>query len=230
MEYIAQEIEVLPVPRQSNSTPPPSPRGNRPTPKPRLPPSVAKKPAPPPRTNTAHPGDIMRTKSSPSPHHLHPKEFDFIGDVNNVNRRNTTMITPATSNNSDAISGEESTVTPTEASKQRPQLVRQSSSEPDERFSSFQGTTFGGSASPSIDSGGVSPQAARRSPPPPAAASNFTSAEGRQNVLSDRARVSRNSMQKMERSVRPNFNANTMNFGLCDRFLGAPGICYQAWR
>ena len=136
MEFLAQELEKMPVPRQSSATPPaadrpvPSPRGRRP------PPPTAKKPSVKSSTDSVG-GVLRRNKSTPSPRHS--------GGADKQHQFRSVMI-PSTGSLDEASPTEEHehikiktpVITPSNS------VIEDDTEVTKDRFKSFQGSTFGG--------------------------------------------------------------------------------------
>lgn len=139
LEYVAKELEQLPVPRQASiSKPHISNVDPKPTPMPRKPPAVPKKPKPSDSGGSSNRGVIRRNHSTPSPRQtpISEKRFQF-----------ASVCIP----NSESI--EEQPSPDTEIQLLPPFLdvavgdKGSDSSSTDERFHSFEGSTFGGGRS-----------------------------------------------------------------------------------
>ena len=195
VEYIAKELEALPVPRQTGSTPF---TGNNdvkptPTPKPRKAPQVPKKP---PKAVISEDngvgGAIRRNHSTPSPRQtpVNDRRFHFAS----VFVPSKQSIEEATNNQS---TDEE------HSSLEQPKSVKsvgRDSESTDDRFQTFQGTTFGSSprySDNSKSSNAVSNPAAGS----PAIIENKVNSgyETAAPVVPPTSKVGRNSMKQMNR-------------------------------
>lgn len=135
LEFIARELEHLPVPRLSNSDSPVLNLPGRPTPRPRKPPSVPKKPPKIPIVNDlSHPGAIRRNHSSPSPRTT-PANSDKRSQFNSVYSPQHESVEEVSAQINDK---------PVSV-QMRKSVIAPPSTSTDNRFDTFQGTTFGGS-------------------------------------------------------------------------------------
>lgn len=145
LEFIADELDKLPVPRQGSfSSESSSPNLNdrevneKPKPKPRIPPAVPKKPNPSPRDqpNITNTGAIKRSMSTP--HSAQTQSYS--------GRRahfNSVIVTPATPEREPSIlekQSEEVAIKQTPSTLQRAKEFDRTTS--DDRFSSFKGSSF----------------------------------------------------------------------------------------
>lgn len=197
LEYIAKELESLPVPRlaSSTTTPPITNFESKPTPRPRKPPAVPQKPFKSTVSEeTSAPGYIRRNKSSPSarqiPSTSSTSNRPHFASVYNTNR--------------DFIEETSSSIqNPAGKTTDDPSMSRKSDSM-DDRFETFKGSTF--SSSPrlanteqntGISGNGVSNPAAGS---PAIIESSFSSGyEAIQINVPPASPASRNSMKQMNR-------------------------------
>lgn len=134
LEFVAHEIEKLPVPRQSNDSF--SHRDMKPSPRPRTPPSVPRKPDPKPRNDDSG-AAIRRNKTTPSPRNqLNEKGFHFSSVHIPPEEVNTNFNAPL-----NIIEESASAATKTQA---EPTASEGSLLEADKRFSDFKGNSFMG--------------------------------------------------------------------------------------
>lgn len=141
LEYLAQELEKMPVPRQSSSTPPAT---DKPVPSPRsrkLPPPTAKKPSFK-SGDGAGPGVIRRNKSTPNPRHAGAPEKRLQFNSAIIPHSGSLEEVSPTQEQFQDIAIKTPALTPTNS------IAADEAEVADERFKSFQGSTFG-SRSPS---------------------------------------------------------------------------------
>jgi len=131
LEYVAKELEQIPVPRHTLSYKPPQ-SDSKPLPRPRKPPAIPKKPkALSADGDNSQPGAIRRIQSAPSSHK--PPAVEKRMQYSSVYVSSPQSIEEEVEPTSDLL----------EQSTDSALLMRGDST--DERFNTFQGTTFGSS-------------------------------------------------------------------------------------